>query len=47
MEGLQVASVPVEVMRDLLARHPEWYVTLAQVAIARLRTSGTWLEKLL
>jgi CRP-like cAMP-binding protein len=44
---LVVAAVPLRAMTDLLHRHPEWYVTLAHLAVSRLRVSGGWLEKLL
>ena len=47
MEEVRTTEVPLEFMQGLLARHPEWYVTLTEVAIARLRTSGAWLERLL
>lgn len=47
VEDLQVAAVPLRAMADLLCRHPEWYVTLAHLAVSRLRVSGGWLEKLL
>jgi CRP-like cAMP-binding protein len=47
VENLLVAAVPVGAMADLLHRHPEWYVTLAHLAVSRLRVSGAWLQKLL
>jgi CRP-like cAMP-binding protein len=47
MEEVRTTEVPLEFMQSLLARHPEWYVIFTEVAIARLRTSGAWLERLL
>ena len=47
VEEVLTTEVPLEFMEGLLARHPEWYVTFTEVAIARLRTSGAWLERLL
>ena len=47
LEYLHVLSVPMADMRALLHSHVEWYMTLAEVAVTRLRNSSTWLQSLM
>lgn len=47
LEDLHAMSVPLAVMQGYLQRHPEWYRALAETAVARLRTSGVWLQALM
>ncbi|MEE8517592.1 MAG: cyclic nucleotide-binding domain-containing protein [Dehalococcoidia bacterium] len=47
MEELQALSVPLKTMSAYLDAHPEWNKTLAEIAVARLRESGQWLQALI
>ena len=47
LEHLHVLSNPMADMRALLHCHVEWYMTLAEVAVTRLRNSSTWLQSLM
>ena len=47
LEELRALSVPVSAMQKYLEDHPEWYKMLAEIAVARLRTSGHWLQALI
>ncbi len=47
LEDLNAISVPLAVMQGYLLSHPEWYRALTETALARLRTSGVWLQALM
>ena len=47
LDTLHVLSIPMTTMRELLNAHVEWYRTLAEVAVWRLRNSAVWLQSLM
>ena len=47
LEVLRALSIPTVNMRSFLRSHPEWYRTLADVAVSRLRSSSLWLQTLM
>ncbi len=47
LEELKAIAIPMGVMREHLRRHREWYRSLAETAVTRLRTSGVWLQALI
>lgn len=46
MRRLQALQVPLDEVERYLRRHPEWYRTLAEQAVSRLRAHGLWLQAL-
>ena len=45
-ESVEVISVHRTRVAQLLRRYPEWYETLAEMAVYRVRASGTWMQTL-
>lgn len=46
MRRMQAFQVPTEEVESYLAIHPEWYRSMAEVAVSRLRAHGLWLQAL-
>jgi CRP-like cAMP-binding protein len=46
MRRTQALQVPIEVVDRYLAAHPEWYRSIAEVAVTRFRASSLWLQAL-
>lgn len=44
LDDIKAISVPVLTLRTYLSNHEEWYRTLAEIAVERLRTSSVWLQ---
>lgn len=46
MQRFQALQVPIVEVERTLDSHPEWYQSIAQAAVARLRAHGLWLQAL-
>ena len=46
MQRLQALQVPIRAVERFLDSHPEWYQSIAEVAVSRLRAHGLWLQAL-
>lgn len=46
MRRMQALQVPIDVVERYLAAHPEWYRSIAEVAVSRFRASSLWLQAL-
>ena len=47
MGRLQALRAPVRLMEEMLQAHPEWYQSMAERAVARLRATSLWLQALI
>lgn len=47
MKRTQGLRAPVALLEEMLKVHPEWYESIAQLAVARLRASSLWLQALI
>jgi CRP-like cAMP-binding protein len=46
MRRIQALQVPMDLAERYLAAHPEWYQSIAAVAVSRFRASSLWLQAL-
>ncbi len=47
MGRTQGLRAPMRLMQEMLRAHPEWYESMAQRAVARLRATNLWLQALI
>ncbi len=47
LEEMNTLAVPIDTMQHYLLAHGQWYLVLAEIAVAQLRTSTDWLQALI
>ena len=47
LKPMRALDVPAGLLEEYLRAHPEWYRSIAEVAVSRLRTSSLWVQALI